>query len=124
MAANEVCNLIPFVHVSDLARSIAFYERLGFAVTDTHERDGALDWAALEAGAAQLMLARAQAPIDRAHEAVLFYLYADDLSALRDRLVADGVQVGEIRDGTPGPSNEMGLADPDGYCLMVAQIER
>lgn len=70
------------------------------------------------------MLARAQAPIDRAHEAVLFYLYADDLSALRDRLVADGVQVGEIRDGTPGPSNEMGLTDPDGYCLLVAQIDR
>jgi hypothetical protein len=84
--ASEVSNLIPFVHVSDLAK--------------------------------------AQAPIERARQAVLFYLYTNDLAALRDRLVADGVQVGEIRDGTPGPSKEMGLADPDGYCLMVAQIER
>jgi hypothetical protein len=32
-----------------------------------------------------------------------------------------GVAVGEIVDGSPGPAQEMGLADPDGYCLMIAQ---
>jgi hypothetical protein len=33
------------------------------------------------------------------------------------------VRAGEIQDGTPGPSQEMRPTDPDGYVLMVAQIE-
>jgi glyoxalase/bleomycin resistance protein/dioxygenase superfamily protein len=121
--AHRVSDLIPFVHVSDLGRSIAFYERLGFSITDTYEHAGRLDWAALEAGSAQLMLARATAPIDRRQQAVLFYLYADDLSGLRARLASEGLPVGEIRDGTPGPRRELAMSDPDVYCLMVAQIE-
>jgi hypothetical protein len=104
-------------------RSIAFYELLGFELNDTHEHDGRLDWAALESGDAQLMLARASAPIERNRQAVLFYLYAEDPAALRDHLLVNGVAVGEIVDGSPGPAREMSLADPDGWCLMVAEIE-
>jgi hypothetical protein len=86
-------------------------------------RQGQLDWAALENGDAQIMLAHATAPIDPSQQAVLFYPYSPDLAALRDHLAANGVHAGPIRDGTPGPRQEMGLSDPDGYCLMVAQIE-
>jgi ketosteroid isomerase-like protein len=46
--ATPVRDLIPFVHVADVERSVAFYELLGFVVTDTHRHDGQLDWAALE----------------------------------------------------------------------------
>jgi len=123
MSAERVRNLIPFVHVTDVARSVAFYELLGFELKDTYEHDGRLDWAALESRDAQLMLAHASAPIERDKQGVLFYLYADDLAALREHLLAKGVTVGEIRDGSPGPAREMGLADPDGWCLMVAEIE-
>jgi len=123
MSGERVRNLIPFVHVTDVARSIAFYELLGFELKDTYEHDGRLDWAALESRDAQLMLAHASAPIERDKQAVLFYLHADDLAALREHLLAKGVTVGEIRDGSPGPAREMGLADPDGWCLMVAEIE-
>jgi catechol 2,3-dioxygenase-like lactoylglutathione lyase family enzyme len=123
MSDESVQNLIPFVHVRDVQRSIAFYERLGFDVKDTYELDGRLDWAALESHDAQLMLAHASHPIERDKQAVLFYLYADDLAALREQLLANGVLVGEIRDGSPGPAREMGLVDPDGWCLMVAEIE-
>jgi hypothetical protein len=35
----------------------------------------------------------------------------------------NGVAVGEIVDGSPGPAREMSLADPDGWCSMVAEIE-
>src|SRR4051794_34639428 len=43
-------DLIPFVHVADVARSIAFYELLGFAVGDTHSPGERLDWASLSHG--------------------------------------------------------------------------
>jgi catechol 2,3-dioxygenase-like lactoylglutathione lyase family enzyme/ketosteroid isomerase-like protein len=120
--ATPVRDLIPFVHVADVERSVAFYELLGFVVTDTHRHDGQLEWAALESAGAELMLARAGEPIHPDLQAVLFYLYADDLRALQQHLRAHGVRVGAICDGSPGPSREMRLRDPDAYVLMIAQI--
>lgn len=118
-----VRDLIAFVHVADVERSIAFYELLGLAVTDTHGVEGRLDWAALEASAAKLMLARADGPIHPAQQGVVFYLYARDLRSLQQHLRAHGVRVGAIVDGSPGPEQEMRLRDPDGYVLTVARIE-
>src|SRR4051794_6239172 len=121
---DRVSGLIPFVHVGDVAASIEFYERLGFRVSATHPAGAQrLDWAALDSDQARVMFARADAPVHAREQAVMFYLYARDLFALRERLVADGVDAGEIVDGTPGPSAEMRLEDPDGYVLMIAQIE-
>jgi ketosteroid isomerase-like protein/catechol 2,3-dioxygenase-like lactoylglutathione lyase family enzyme len=119
---DRVIDLVPFVHVADVEASIAFYELLGFRVTNTHP-DGAppLDWAALEAEHGHIMLARAGERVDPDVQAVLFYLFARDLFALRERLVAAGVQAGEIVDGRPGPAAEMRVVDPDGYVLMIAQ---
>jgi ketosteroid isomerase-like protein/catechol 2,3-dioxygenase-like lactoylglutathione lyase family enzyme len=122
--AHRVDNLIPFVHVADVERSIAFYQHLGFVVTSIFEPGGHLVWASLESENAELMLQRASWTIDADQQAVLFYLYSDDLAALRKQLVTRGLDVGEIQDGTPGPRQEMRLADPDGYVLMVAQTER
>ncbi len=115
--------LVPFVHVADVERSVAFYRHLGFAPVDTYEPGGELVWAFLQVERAQLMLERAGAPIDHREQAVLFYLYAQDLAGLRDRLVARGLAPGEIVDGSPGPRREMRVADPDGYVLMIAQID-
>ena len=121
--ATRVSGLVPFVHVADVERSVAFYRLLGFEVQDTYEPAGRLSWASLRSVEAALMLARREEPVDAAAQAVLFYLYTRDLAGLRDHLVAQGALVGEILDGTPGPRAEMRITDPDGYCLMVALIE-
>jgi ketosteroid isomerase-like protein len=121
---DQVSNLVPFVHVADVSASIEFYEQLGFHVTATHPSNTPQpDWASLEADRAQLMLARAGAPVVPGAQAVLFYLYSRDLFGLRERLIAAGINAGEIVDGRPGPNAEMRLEDRDGYVLMVAQIE-
>jgi len=49
--------------------------------------------------------------------------YAEDLDALRSHLSENGINAGAIVDGTPGPKREMTLIDPDGYCLMIAEID-
>jgi catechol 2,3-dioxygenase-like lactoylglutathione lyase family enzyme len=116
-------DLIPFVHVADVQRSIAFYELLGFAVSATHGPSDRLDWAALEHQQAKLMVARADSPVDPSGQGVLFYLYTHGLPALHTHLRAHGQAAGAIRDGTPGPRHEMRLHDPDGYVLMVAQLD-
>ena len=121
MPADRVHNLIPFVPVGDVARSIAFYELLGFAVEDTYVHAGELDFAALTSARAQIMLVRAGGAVDGSAQPLRFYLYAEDLDGLRQHLVAEGVDAGEIVDGSPGPDREMTVRDPDGYCLMVAE---
>jgi hypothetical protein len=123
VTAERVSELIPFVHVVEVARSIAFYELLGFEVRDTYTHDGKLDFAALESGSARTMLVRAAGPIDPREQRVRFYLYVEDLDALRADLVENGVGPGPIVDGTPGPKREMTVRDPDGYCLMIAEID-
>lgn len=121
MPADRVSQLIPFVQVAEVARSIAFYELLGFEVSDTYLHDDVLDFAALEAGKARTMLVRAGGPIDPREQRVRFYLYAEDLDGLRAQLASQGVNVGPIVDGSPGPEREMTVHDPDGYCLLIAE---
>ncbi|HEY1687813.1 MAG TPA: nuclear transport factor 2 family protein [Solirubrobacteraceae bacterium] len=120
---HRVNRLVPFVRVDDVGRSIAFYEHLGFTVESVYRYRERPVWAALESEGAELMVTLDGDPIDPAGQGVLFYLYARDLAALRVQLLAAGIEVGEIEDGSPGPSEEMRLADPDGYVLMVAQTE-
>ena len=121
--ADAVSDLVPFAHVADVDRSVAFYERLGFEAADAVVQEDRRVWAFLERGDARLMVAEADAAVDPGAQAVLFYLYTRDLDGLRARLVSDGVPAGEITTGNPGPDRQMDVVDPDGYVLMVAEIE-
>jgi Glyoxalase/Bleomycin resistance protein/Dioxygenase superfamily len=119
----RVNGLIPFVHVEDVDRSIAFYYHLGFIVESVYKYRGTPVWAALRSERAELMVSIDGDAIDPAGQGVLFYLYSNNLAALRQQLLGEGINVGEILDGTPGPREEMRLTDPDGYVLMIAQVE-
>ncbi len=123
MPRSRTEQLIPFVHVADVQRSADFYALLGFRIGDTHEQDGWLLWCSIQSGQAKLMLTLASTPVHQHEQAILFYLYADDLDALHGDLRDAGAVVGEIVDGSPGPEREFRLRDPDGYVLMVAQDE-
>jgi hypothetical protein len=85
MTGERIRNLIPFVHIAEVARSIASTS-YWIRAQGPHERAGRLDWAALESDDTQLMLARASAPIERGQAALLFYLYVENLAAARDQL--------------------------------------
>ncbi|MGH9000970.1 MAG: VOC family protein [Acidimicrobiia bacterium] len=121
--AADVVQLAPFVHVADVERSVAFYRLFGLKPMETFNPEGTTVWAFLESDQAVLMVAEADEPIEPHAQGVLFYLYCRHLAGLRERLLAAGVLPGEIVDGTPGPRQEMRVADPDGYTLVVAQID-
>jgi catechol 2,3-dioxygenase-like lactoylglutathione lyase family enzyme len=108
-------------HVADVARSIAFYERMGFAVRHTHVREGTptLVWAWIASGGAQLMLALGDEPVAADRQAVLFYVYADDVEGYREELLAKGVPTGPVTRPFYNPRGEFRVTDPDGYVLMV-----
>ena len=117
----EIRNLVPMVQVADVVRSISFYERLGFQVENTHAVPGesAPSWAWLERGEAKLMLARAESPIDRERQGVLFYLYYPDVSETKRELEGAGIESGAIEYPFYAPKGEFQVIDPDGYCLMI-----
>lgn len=117
-------NLVPYAHVASVERSIEFYEQLGFEAVNAFEPEGADGpvWAYLVSGGAQLMLAEADEPVDPSQQAVLFYLYTDDVESLHGELAEAGVDVGDISHPFYLPAGEFRIEDPDGYVSLVAQL--
>ncbi|WKW10968.1 VOC family protein [Pseudogemmatithrix spongiicola] len=109
----------PMLHAMDLARSIRFYETLGFELIDT-DRCEPLGWARLHCQGGAVMLLRAEHPPEIDKQGVMFYMYADDLPPYRQRLVDAGLEPTEIQYPDHGPSGEIYLRDPDGYFIGVA----
>ena len=122
--------LTAYAHVADVRRSVEFYERLGLRVENTHDVDGRPVWAFLASPAddatsagARLMLALASGPIVASDQAVLFYCWTTDVRLLHDELAAAAVDVGEIQHPFYMPAGEFRTADPDGYVLLVGQLD-
>jgi catechol 2,3-dioxygenase-like lactoylglutathione lyase family enzyme len=121
--------LTAYAHVADVRRSVDFYRRFGLEVRNSHEAKGMLVWAFVtspadepnEAGA-RLMLALADGPVDAAQQAVLFYCWSRDARALHHELREAGIAVGEIERPFYMPAGEFRVIDPDGYVVLVGQL--
>jgi hypothetical protein len=70
---------------------------------------------------ANLMVARAEDPVDPKAQRAMLYLYAEDLQALHAELAAAGVKVGEIQYPFYLPKGEFQTFDPDGYVVNIGQ---
>ena len=114
-------SLVAFAHVRSVPASISFYEKLGFAVGNIFIPPGASEptWGWIQSGNAQLMLANAGEPVVASQQAVLFYLYVDDVAAKHAELRDAGLSCGDIQNPFYAPRGEFRLTDPDGYTLMV-----
>lgn len=113
---------VPMLHVASVPRAIAFYAALDFRASELHQQPGRDDptWARMQSpGGAEFMLVQADAPIDDGVQGVLFYVYCDDVVAMRERVLAAGLAAGELTYPFYRPNGEFRLSDPDGYVLMV-----
>ena len=122
--AVQTRSLVSFVHVASVERSINFYADLGFKVKSTVVPGGqsAPVWAWLESEKANLMVGSASGTIDASQQAILFYLYFDNIKQTHAALAELGHSPGEIKYPFYMPGGECRLEDPDGYVLMLAQI--
>jgi Glyoxalase/Bleomycin resistance protein/Dioxygenase superfamily len=107
--------------VKSVPQSIAFYKKFGFVEGNTHTPEGAAEpsWAWLKSGGAHLMLSQASEPIDPQQQAILFYLYCDEVTAFRSKLLEAGVEAGSVQYPFYAPRGEFRVTDPDGWVLMV-----
>jgi hypothetical protein len=107
-------------HVADVRKAVEFYQLLSFEVKKTFEQEGQLQWAWLQNGGAELMLARSGRPMNPGAQDVLFYMYAPNVAAYRAELEAKGVKAGPISYPFYSPRGEFRIDDLDGYTLMVS----
>lgn len=117
--------LAPMLPVTDVARTIAFYERLGFQVGGTHVPEGESDpvWAWLHNGRAHVMINRAPGPVESTHEGASLWLYTRDVKAVHAELRSRGLDVGEIDYPAYNEGGEFHVHDPDGYAVFVARAD-
>ncbi len=110
-------------HVADVRKAVEFYKLLGFEVKNTVEQEGQLQWAWLQNGGADLMLARSGRPMNPGAQDVLFYMYTPDVAAYRVELEAKGVKVGLIKYPFYSPRGEFRIDDTDGYTVFVSHAD-
>ena len=121
---STIFSLVPMAHAANVQRSADFYEQIGFKVASTYKNDaGVLCWVDLTSGDARLMLTLADEPVVAAQQAVLFYLYADDLIGLREHLLGNGIAVSAITYPFYMKKGEMRVADSDGHVLLIGQAD-
>jgi ketosteroid isomerase-like protein len=104
---------------------------------DCHGREAVLDRLGQRVGAitgldgvvagGELVALEASGPELAAHLVITLrdgrIVRLEDHRSRADALVAAGADAGEIVDGSPGPRTEMRVRDPDGYVLMIAQLD-
>lgn len=145
-ASAAISELVTFAHVADVGTSLEFYAALGFKERNSLKgHDGVRFWAWADSMSpdapgkvASIMFSRASGPVDPTVQAVLFYMYSNDLRLLRSHLLASGLHDGGAFTGAPGPNDgrrvvfsishpnymplgEMRVSDPDGYCILIGQ---
>ena len=130
MADVTIRALVPLAHVASTTASIAFYQRLGFEVRKLVTPPEATEpsWASLvprgagDSAAAELMIAKANAPVIAGEQAVLFYIYCADVEAMHAQLAEGGLEVGPITKPFYNPGGEFRLTDPDGYVVYITHL--
>ncbi len=118
----EVTELVPLAQVVDVQRSLDFYQKLGLVVGG-RMKEANIDFAGLrtQGGRTVLMLSRGRAPIEAKEQRVQLYLYTRDLKVLRERLLADGIDVPPIVKREYMERGEVELTDPDGYSILIGE---
>jgi len=119
--ALAIRSLVPLAHVRSVPASIAFYEKLGFTLGNTFTPPDASEpaWAWIQSGNAQFMIAKADEPVVPSQQAVLFYLYVDDVAAKYAELREAGIAGSDMQYPFYAPRGELRITDPDGYTLMI-----
>lgn len=130
--------LTPMLGVQDMARTIAWYEAIGFVLTGCNGPEGKLDWASMTFGDVEIMFVPSPPSANGAMSGVSLWIHTDRLddlySVLRARqleqaraeLAGRGAGEPEVQfAGDPYTAfygqREFSIRDPDGVVLTFYQ---
>ena len=126
MKAASFQEMVPMLICNDTQATLAFYcDVLGFSVVGRMDDVGRSGWASLELGRIRLMLAspsyiETPQPRNGRLSEALYYFYVDDVVALRDSVMAKGVEATDLAVRFYG-MKEFEITDPEGHVLIFGQ---
>ena len=114
MPIGNVKDVVPFLPVSNMERSLRYYvETLGFTVKNKWVVDGKLRWCWLELGGSALMLQ--EFAKEKTGDGISLWFQCDDAIAIYRDITARGIEASEPQVGNS--MWDIRLTDPDGYQL-------
>lgn len=140
MVPFELQSFVPYIHVADVQASVDFYSRFGLGLDSRFGPEGDPYWARMRRPGCDLMIAKADGPVDPRQQAVLFYLHVSDVRAFRAAMLEAGLTDGGTYQGDANeafprtgvvfepthpfymPAGEVRVHDPDGYVLLCGQL--
>jgi uncharacterized glyoxalase superfamily protein PhnB len=116
--------IMPSFTVDDIQKSIAFYEALGFAVSDRSEDGGTLTGVMLQAGPLQIGLSQDDWKKGRDRQkgiGMRMYIEtAQNIDDLAARAKAAGVTLDKDAYDTPWNTRAFEVTDPSGFKLSIS----
>lgn len=123
-AALNAKAIMPSLTVDDIARSIAFYEALGFSVSDRWEENGTLTGAMVQSGTLLIGLNQDDWKKGRDRQkglgTRLFIETTANIDEVAARAKAAGVKLDVDPFDTPWKTRQFELTDPTGFKLTVS----
>jgi uncharacterized glyoxalase superfamily protein PhnB len=120
----QATSLVPSLTVDDLQQSIAFYEKLGFAIEERWEDKGVLRGVMLQAGEFRIGLSQDDWKKGRDRRKGvgmrIFVGTRQDIDGLAARAKDAGLQLDMDVHETPWGSRAFELTDPTGFKLTVS----
>ncbi|HYE85271.1 MAG TPA: VOC family protein [Vicinamibacterales bacterium] len=116
-------SLLPGFTVNDVSRSIAFYEALGFTVSDRWEENGTLTGVMMRSGALELGLSQDDWKKGRDRQkgigTRLNIETSQNIDELAGRMKAAGFTLDVEPFDTPWKTRQFELTDPSGFKITV-----
>ena len=112
--------VVPMIHVVDVQATVKWYESIGFAVLNTFEDDGELNFALLGYGNSHLMLTGGGRPSEADRRDVDLYIHTLDVEGDFQRL-KDRVEILDGLDNSFYGAREFIVRDPNRYWLVFGQ---
>ena len=122
--ALKVKSFVPSLTVNDLTKSIAFYEALGFVVSDRWDDNGTLTSVMLQAGDARVGLNQDDWKKGRDRQkgvgSRLHIETAQSIDEIAARAKAAGIKLDVEPFDTPWKTRQFELTDPSGFKLTIS----
>ncbi|MXW53982.1 MAG: VOC family protein [Gammaproteobacteria bacterium] len=116
----------PLLWVDDIAKSVDFYERLGFSVSETWTPEGKLMWCSMKLDQAEIMLQQStneesESFHSRTRQEIELYFICDDVDSLHISFESNGLKASTPRTAFY-PMKQTFLKDPDGRTICFETL--
>lgn len=125
-ADGQTMSVVPLLWVKNIERSIRFYEKIGFKISETWKPLARTQWCRVELHGAALMLQQSddlesQYPIGQ-DNGIQLYFITDDVDVIYHQMRARGIEVSAPKIEFYG-MKQVFLTDPDGRTLCFESLQ-